>query len=359
VRAAAFPIRLFLITRVAIIAVAAISIYLLPGIYSGVGMRPGPFDTLDALCPWDCEHYANLALLGYRTRPEFNFWPLLPLLARPLVWLHVEARLAVLLVANLASLGAFVAVHACFRRVEDEAAADWGTTLFAAYPFAFFFASGYAESLMVFAGAAALALALSGRHLAAGAALAAGVLARHTTLIAGLGLLAAQLRETGARPWRLFTRPALLGLILPIPIFLLFPVYSFHRYHDLMLFSHARDFWGWHAWLSVREAWQQRREVRVLAIYPFIAWLPLVGALALLGRRRWWPLAAVAIPLMTLFVCVGGFSLGRYSASCWPAFLPLGAFLARRPSLQAPIVLALALLQGLFLHLFAHAYEIQ
>ena len=49
----------------------------------------------------------------------------------------------------------------------------------------------------------------------------------------------------------------------------------------------------------------------------------------------------------------------RAVSSVWPAFLPLGLWLSRRPSLQTPIIVVLAIFQGLFLHLFAHAYELQ
>ena len=56
---------------------------------------------------------------------------------------------------------------------------------------------------------------------------------------------------------------------------------------------------------------------------------------------------------------LGAYGLGRYSASVWPAFLPLGVWLTRRPSWKLPLVVVLAMFQGLFLHLFAHAYELQ
>ena len=65
-----------------------------------------------------------------------------------------------------------------------------------------------------------------------------------------------------------------------------------------------------------------------------------------------------AVGLMLTLWTVGLAGLGRYSASCWPAFLPLGAWLAKRPSLLMPCVCAGALLQGLFLYLFAHWYNI-
>jgi hypothetical protein len=50
--------------------------------------------------------------------------------------------------------------------------------------------------------------------------------------------------------------------------------------------------------------------------------------------------------------------LGRYSASCWPAFLPLGAWLSKRANFQGPIVAILAVFQGLFFYLFVHQFPI-
>jgi hypothetical protein len=359
VRWAAYPVRLFIVTRLAILALVAITLYLLPGLYNGVGMSRIALSTVDGLCQWDCQLYAEVTKYGYRSVPMFNFWPLLPLAAHPLTWLHASPRFAVVLVANGAALVGFIAVYRTFLILEDEETARWGTTLFAAYPFAFFFAGGFSESLMVGSSAAAMALALGGRDVAGGAALAAGILARHTTVFTGLGLLVKQLEEVRGDLRLLFTRRQLLGLILPIPILLLWPLYSFLRFHDALLFVHARVHWTWQAWTSVVGGWHKRGDMPILAVYPFICWIPALGALLLLLRRRWWPLAAIALPLMALFLAVGACGLGRYSASCWPAFLPLGAWLRRRRSLQVPLVVALALLQGLFLHLYAHGFNIQ
>ena len=81
-----------------------------------------------------------------------------------------------------------------------------GPALFAVYPFSFFFAVGYTEPLMVAAGAGAMWLALRGRHVWAGLAFAAGVLARAPASLGWLGLAVAQLRDRTR--WR--TRAALL-----------------------------------------------------------------------------------------------------------------------------------------------------
>jgi hypothetical protein len=354
-----FAVQLWLWTRAAIVAAVAASVYLWPAAYTASGSVAAPLSFVDGLCPWDCRCYADIAAEGYRYSLWTNFWPLLPLVARPLVWLHVPRLWAVVLVSNAASLGAYVAIYRVFEIVEDEAAARWGLTLFAAYPFSFFFASGYTESLMVLGGAGAMWLALRGRHLWAGAALGVAALARAPSLIAGLGLLVLQLRETGGDVRRLLRRPAFLGLILPIAILFPWFLYQFIRYHDFLFSIHIRRSWGWHAYLDVVTGMRRARESRMLLLYPFLTLPTLIGSLALLWRPRWWPLASMAVPLCILYWAMGAFGLGRYSASLWPAFLPLGVWLSRRPSLQPGVVAASAILQGLLLQLFAHAYELQ
>jgi hypothetical protein len=129
VRWAACPVRLFIVTRLAIVMLAATTIHLLPGLYNGVGLTPTPLSTADGLCQWDCQLYAEITHYGYRTVPMFNFWPLLPLLAHPLTWLHASPRLAVVLVSNGAALIGFIAAHRTFLILEDEETARLGTTL--------------------------------------------------------------------------------------------------------------------------------------------------------------------------------------------------------------------------------------
>ena len=86
--------------------------------------------------------------------------------------------------------------------------------------------------------------------------------------------------------------------------------------------------------------------------------IPGVGAFLLLRRREWRELAAVGLTMMLVFWGIGAYDLGRYSASCWPAFLPLGVWLSKQPNLQGPVVAVLALFQGLYFFLFAHQYNI-
>ena len=349
-----FPLLLWLFTHVAIVGIAALSIFLWPHLYTAAGSVAAPqLGLVDGLCPWDCRFYGAIAAHGYTEPGLTNFWPMLSLYAHPLVWLHLSGAAAVVLVANLASLVAYVAVYRVFELSSDESGARWGLTLFAAYPFAFFFGTGYTETLMVAAGAAGMWLALVGRHLEGNLAFAAGVLARAPGTLAWLGLAAVQLRDRTS--WR--TRAALL---IPIAAAMLWPLWTWAHFHDPLVWLHARKLWGWHASLNVVRAMRYWNDnARMLLVYPVFALIPAAGVVGLVVERRFWPLAAIALPTFALFCIVGAYALGRYSASVWPAFLPLGLWLKRRPSLQMPVVVALALFQGLFLHLFVHAYELQ
>jgi hypothetical protein len=206
---------------------------------------------------------------------------------------------------------------------------------------------------MVLGSALALLLALQGRPLSAGLVLGLGGLARHLTLVAGLSLLAVQVRERGARALR--SPRAVLGLLLPLGVVGLYLGYLGWRFGDPLLFAHVRKANWPGAWASVT-SWFRRDWGPELGLYLVFSLLPGAGAFALLARRRWWVLAPFAIALMLVLWRVGLLGLGRYSASVWPAFLPLGAWLARRPGLLLPALIASALLQGMFLALFAQGY---
>ena len=86
---------------------------------------------------------------------------------------------------------------------------------------------------------------------------------------------------------------------------------------------------------------------------------PWVGAIALATRKRWWELAAAALTSMVIFYSGGvATGLGRYTASVWPAFLPLGIYVANRPALQIPLIIAFSLFQGLYFFMFSHQFRV-
>ncbi len=348
-----FALTLWLVTHATIVTIAGLSIFLWPHLYAN-GSVPAPHLTLvDGLCPWDCRFYGSIARFGYDDKVTTNFWPMLSLYGRPLVWLGLSGNAAVVVIGNLASLVGYVAVYRVFEILSDEAGARWGLVLWAVYPFSFFFAAGYTETLMVACGAGGMWLALRGRHVWAAIAFSAGLLSRAPATLAWLGLAAVQLRDRTR--WR--TRAALL---IPIAVGLSWPLFNWIRFHDPLQWLHARELWGWHASLNLVRGMQHWRDnARMLLVYPVFGIIPAIGVVGLVVERRFWPLASFALPTFALFCLMGAYGFGRYSASVWPAFLPLGVWLARRPAWQTPVVVVLALFQGFFLQLFVHAYELQ
>jgi hypothetical protein len=51
---------------------------------------------------------------------------------------------------------------------------------------------------------------------------------------------------------------------------------------------------------------------------------------------------------------IGMSALGRYSASCWPAFLGLGVVVVKRPMVAALMLSGFALFQGVFFYQHMH-----
>jgi hypothetical protein len=96
----------------------------------------------------------------------------------------------------------------------------------------------------------------------------------------------------------------------------------------------------------------------IVSFIPF-ALIPTVGAVCLLKSRKYAELAAAALPLAAVLWVIGAFAIGRYSASCWPAFLPLGKWYERHPRWQVPMLLFFGLAQGWYFFLHSHHYEIQ
>src|SRR5919202_2560863 len=360
----AFPTILFICTRCSLLLLSQIALTLVPNLWLEYRALPllQHYPALDGLCRYDCGHFARIAREGYSNPGATNFFPLFPLLVRLLHDVSgIPLEFTLLIVPNLAGFAALLVIYRIFLQLSDEAVARTGLVLFAAYPFAFFQATGYPESLMIFFSALAILLALRGNHIWAGAALGLGVLARHLTIFAGAALVVAQIRQRGFHPRRLLGNLAILGLLVPWLFVALYCLYQYERFGDPLAFWVARANWGPRAWWGIQnllKTTDRSVDVRVMYSYIPFALVPSIGAVALLRRPKWHELAAFAVVLMAILWGVGVWGLGRYSASCWPAFLPLGAWLSKRANFQGPIVAILAVFQGLFFYLFVHQFPI-
>jgi hypothetical protein len=163
------------------------------------------------LLAWDGTWYERIAAAGYSGlgTEGLRFFPLLPVLARSLRALPgVSGGEAVILVANLAALAAFVLVYRLVVfELGDEACARRTVWLLALAPPAFVLVMGYADSLLL---ATCLAAFLGFRQcryaLAIGAAFLAGL-----SEPAGVLLAVPAAIELGANWFSLSRRDRLVG----------------------------------------------------------------------------------------------------------------------------------------------------
>jgi hypothetical protein len=358
----AFPFTLWAVTRVAILGFGTLSMTFVPGLMEPAGRHREYLlrhPSIDGLCRWDCRFFQELANHGYLHDGYTNFFPLYPLLVRALheaTGLHID--LCLILVPNLAALGGLLILYRLVTFLEDESAAKWTLVLFVSFPFAFFQAMGYPESLMVLFSALAVYLALRGRHIWAGVMLGVGGLARHLTFFAGGALLVAQLKQRPSMR-RFLLSPALLGLVTPWLFLGAYCAYQYVRFGDALAFVKVRNDWGPVAWWGVTDWWRNGppRDV-VLGSYVVFAVPFVAAAIASMFRRKWWELAGFSVPMFLIIFYSGIWGMGRYTASCWAAFVPLGVWLSRRPLLQMPVVVSFALLQGMMFYLVQHHFGI-
>ena len=227
------------------------------------------------------------AATGRRTRPTSSrccrCWPASSARDR------APPAFALLVVANVASFAAYLVVYRVYLHLAGEAAARWALLLLVTYPFAFFQAAAYPESLMMLCGALAVWLALRGHHLWAGVALAVGVLARHIALFTGAALLTAQLGSADTPRRFLLNRAT--SACLPWCSLAGYCPYQYHTFGDALAFYHARTdpIWGERAWWGLRELLTTtERDIEVSVMYSYIpfALLPTIGARCCCVARR-------------------------------------------------------------------------
>lgn len=350
------PFAIWLTSRVALLALSAGVL----GI-NGVLERPGgsmalhAYPMLDAFCRWDCAFTEEIATIGYARAAMTNFFPLLPLLLRGAAVVGVPIHFGLVLVPNLAALLGYVGVFRAMRHFQTVDASTWGLALFVAFPFSFFHASGYPESLMFCSTAWAIAFALEGRSWSAGLALGIGTLTRHLALLAWPSLLVALVAELGVVG--LLKNRRVLSLAIPPLFFAGWMVWQWVAWGDPLAFLHARAAWAADAWWGVGAIFTQPSIQPQLVFYAVFSLIPSIAGLTLL-RRRTAVLAIYVVLYLGLCWAIGLAGLGRYTASLWPVFMPLGALIAQRPWLRSPLVLSFAGAQGVFFTVFAHQFPI-
>ena len=354
------PIIFFLVSRVAIFAFVELSLRVDPNLHNAPGEIDSGNRIVQGLTRWDGGWFFLIARDGYTQPKETNFFPLFPVMSRAIsAMTGLSIAMSMLICANACSLVGLIVVYRIFSDLADETTARAALALLVAWPFSFFHAAAYPESMMMLSTAAATWLGMRRRHWLAGFALGFGVLARHLTALGGFTLIALHIEQRGIHPRRLILDRSFAALVVPVVMIAVYLGYLAWRFDDWRVWYTARDEWGRSAWwgLPALLTDQGARSPEIL-FYVAMSIVPGIGAIALLRRSRTRALGAFALSLMLLLWTTGIAGLGRYSAACWPAFLPIGSCLAKRPTLLVAAVIALALLQAVMLYLFVHLYPI-
>jgi hypothetical protein len=365
-----FPFGLFVATRLAYVGMSWMGMTAVPTLFlhdddRRKALQPYPF--IDGLCRWDCGWFDRLVTNGYADIEYAKVFPLMGIIGGGVEQLTGLNHLVVfILVANACALASYVVIYKLFTEIEDEPSARFGLLLFTAYPFAYYSAAGYPESMMVLATAYGIALARRGQHVSGGLAVTVGFAARHLTLAGGAGLLAAQIRQRGWHPKKLLLSPAILGLLLPWAFLAAFSWYLSWKVGDPFAWWNARQI-GWNEWV-----WYGARQVLMYVpyrtkpeyFYYLIFSIPLLvgagGLVAALRKKKWEyvEIAAFGLVLLAVVMSSGAAGMGRYLAGIWPCFLPLGVWLAKRPMWQGPVLGFFWLFQGLWFFLFSHQWQV-
>lgn len=180
------------------------------------GASPDPLTALGRQWDqWDAQHYLYLSTHGYAVRGDARnliaFFPLYPALVGAVAATGLPARLAALLVSNLAGLVATILLFELAREEGGERSAWRAAAFFTVFPTAYFLLVGYTEALFC---ALAFGAVLATRRRQWPAAGALGGLAAATRLT-GLALLPLLLLELYASrralktAWSVAIAPAL------------------------------------------------------------------------------------------------------------------------------------------------------
>lgn len=217
---------------------------------------------------WDGGFFGHILNHGYDQPIDAAFWPLYPLLTKPLEMLLGPTRwqIALLVTSNLATFAAFVLLGAlAIQEDETLGAARRTMTLVAAAPLALFLTAAYSDSLFLALACATLLCARRGQWRAAALWACLATFTRPTGVI----LIAPLLYEFGRQMgwpiirWRtrrrwLPTAVMLLGaVLLAVEIF---SFYCWRVYNDPFAWLHAEAQFHHQAmapWGALGYAWRQ------------------------------------------------------------------------------------------------------
>ncbi len=311
---------------------------------------------VQALANWDGAWYRSIVVDGYSFAADGHqhnvaFFPIFSLVVWPLLKLGVAWPIAGALVANLAFLGALLAIHALALRCFDKVTARWCVATAALLAPSLFSSLTYPQSLYMLLSGGALLLVLQRRSILGGAV--AGI----ASATSGLGIVLALACVLDAA-WHRRGALALLGGVLAFAGVACLSIFCWLRFGDALAFLHAQAAWrhgygfDWAAWLEVLRHLQTLGGIRNYAMTLLVP----LGAVAIVWHRRALGSLLVAYGLIALAVLAFSgtpFSVDRNAYAVIPVLLAVGASLRRVPALGYAALAASAALLAIDAGTFA------
>lgn len=369
------PLFVFLVTRLGIMAIAYISVSVIPDaqatIYHLRGTENRLLDVFGSR--WDTGFYVSIAEEGYRYEgvelPSVAFFPLLPLLMRALMLVVGDAVVAGIVISNVALLAAIMVLYRLVLEEWDAAVAERAIWYLSVFPASLFGSAIYTESLFLLTAIGATFLARRGSWLGAGLVGIAAALTRlHGVLVAVLiaGEWWRQRRDSNTARPKLIALAAAAAVPLGTAAYML---YCWRTFGSPVAFATAASAWGRvpkPPFATVAEVIQAPPGGWFSGLLAGTVhvdnWIDLTSVLvflllgcALLALRRWGEGLFVVLGVSLSFGSGLLMSQRRYMWVLFPAFILVGLW-GERPWLDRTVTLLSALGLALFTALFANGY---
>ncbi len=369
------PVFVFLVTRIGIMAIAYISVSVIPDAQETIyHLRGTDNRLLDVFgSRWDTGFYVSIAEDGYSfggvELPSVAFFPLLPIMMRLLMPLVGDAVVAGILISNLALLAATITLYRLVLEEWDGAVAERAIWYLSVFPASMFGSAIYTESLFLLTAIGASLLARRGRWFGAGLVGVAASLTRlHGMLVAVL--LAGEWwrqRQGAATEKPSFTALAA-AAVTPLGT-VAYMLYCWKAFGDPFAFATAASAWGrvpkppFATMAGVVQAPPGGWFSGLLAGTIHVDnWIDLTAVLAflllgcaLLALGRWGEGLFVVLGVSLSFGSGLLMSQRRYMWVLFPVFVLLGVW-GERPWLDRTVTLLSALGLALCTALFANGY---
>ncbi len=295
---------------------------------------------LTSVNSWDSLWYQIIATNGYTHTFLAGFFPLFPLLIHFFLFLDPgQVSFIAMLISNCAL---YIALWGIIIWCEQENySAEWTMRALLAYPFAFFLAIGYSESLFLALAVWALVFARSGRYTPALAMEILAGLSRPSAIVLVFPLAFIAWQKQSLRAWI-----ASIGAGIGVGIYAL---YCQWKWRDLLAFMHAQSYnahgfiMPWDAFYTAIQQVFTEPALSYTQVRALIDFLPLAAAIALvIITPQYLRISSVIyVTASLLFILILGpvpnaifpdmyASAGRYTIALFPLAALVGKAMSRR-----------------------------